>query len=77
MYAHVCAPYVGVEFRNGVMYVHQCARHARCDGISNVGHTHRTEKSSRYEPETLHSKPNGGLSVENERETKQEKKGRE
>lgn len=26
MYAHVCVPYVGVEFRNGVMYVRQRAR---------------------------------------------------
>jgi len=49
------------------------ARAFTSDGISNVGHIHRTEKSSRNEPETLHSKPNEGLSVENEKDGAKER----
>jgi len=42
-----------------------------------MGHTHRTEKSSRYEPETLHSKLNGGLSVKNKRDEARKERERE
>lgn len=36
----------------------------------------REAKSSRYEPETLHSKPDGGLSAENEERRERETRGR-
>jgi len=42
-----------------------------------VGHIHRTEKSSRNEPEILHSKLNEGLLVENERDGAKEREREE
>lgn len=54
--------YVGVEFRNGVVYVRQRARARTSDRISDVGHTHIDE----VEPlRAGNSAFKAGLSAEN------------